>query len=54
MSKNDDQGRLPPPETTTPALREGERFPDPIEALTSGCEIACNVAPVRGAYRVEG
>lgn len=36
MSKNDDQGRLPPPENTTPALREGERMPDPIEALTSG------------------
>ncbi len=36
MSKNDDQGRLPPPQNTTLALREGESFPDPIEALTSG------------------
>ncbi|WP_324134779.1 hypothetical protein [Bosea sp. (in: a-proteobacteria)] len=36
MSKNDDQGRLPPPKNTPPALREGESFPDPIEALTSG------------------
>ena len=23
-------------------------------AIQLGCEIACNVAPVRGAYRVEG
>ncbi|MBA4220237.1 MAG: hypothetical protein C0458_05860 [Methylobacterium sp.] len=36
MSNDDDQGRLPPPKTTIPALREEERFRDPIEALTSG------------------
>ncbi|MFC5421013.1 hypothetical protein ACFPOB_15760 [Bosea eneae] len=32
---NKDQGRLPPPATNL-TLREGERFRDPIEALTSG------------------
>ena len=35
MSNKHDQGRLSPP-TTGLALREGERFRDPIEALTSG------------------
>lgn len=36
MSKDDDQGRLPPPKISSLALREQERFRDPIEALTSG------------------
>jgi hypothetical protein len=36
MSNDDDQGRLPPPRTSSLALREGERFRDPLEALTSG------------------
>lgn len=36
MSKKNDQGRLPPPRTSSLALREGTRFRDPIEVLTSG------------------
>lgn len=36
MSNNDDQGRLPPPKKHSLALRDGERFRDPLEALTSG------------------
>lgn len=35
MSNNDDQGRLPPPKNHSLALREGERFRDPLDALTS-------------------
>lgn len=36
MMSNDDQGRLPPPRSHSLALHEGERFRDPLEALTSG------------------
>ena len=36
MSKKNDQGRLPLPRTSSLALREGTRFRDPIEVLTSG------------------
>jgi hypothetical protein len=36
MQNDDDQGRLPPPKTTSLALREGERVRDPIATLTSG------------------
>lgn len=33
---NKDQGRLPPPTANSLALRDGTRFRDPIEVLTSG------------------
>ena len=42
------------PETIALIQRAPELEGLDLAALPQVCEIACNVAPVRGAYRVEG